>query len=110
MGQSPYRAFGHIPVTLRILDNPEKAQYSSLDVLTFGGGGYEYKRYAVTKDDEEKEIVQNIGHDIFNICAQKEECTILQDTAEYLMAEEPQSCLPRSEKIRTFALRYFSKQ
>ena len=44
-------------------DNPEKAHYSTVDVLTYGG--FSYKRYASTKEDEEKEIQNQMGA-IFN--------------------------------------------
>ena len=86
MGAEPVSSLWAYTRYLTHLDNPEKAQYSSLDVLTFGG--YEYKRYAVTKDDEEKEIVQNMGT-IFNICAERQMYDFAE-TAEFLMAEEPQ--------------------
>ena len=84
-GAEPVQSLWAYTRYLTHLDNPEKAQYSSLDVLTFGG--YEYKRYAVTKDDEEKEIVQNIGQR-FSTSVHKILCTSFADTAEYLMAEE----------------------
>lgn len=49
------------------MDNPEKAQYSTLDVLTFGG--FEYKRYASTKEDEERETCGRMA-EIMNMCAE----------------------------------------
>lgn len=66
------------------IDNPEKAQYSSLDVLTFGG--YEYKRYAQTKEDEEKDMISKMGK-IFNIITEKQ-LFDFADIAEYLLQEE----------------------
>lgn len=65
-------------------DNPEKAQYSTLDVLTFGG--FEFKRYSSTKEDEEKDTISKMGR-IMNLVAEKglyEYCEV----AEYLMSEE----------------------
>lgn len=67
-------------------DNPEKAQYSSLDVLTFGG--FEYKRYASTKEDEDKDTGEKMGR-IFAIMAERnlfEFCHV----AEFLLQEEPE--------------------
>lgn len=64
-------------------DNPEKAQYSSVDVLTFGG--FEYKRYASTKEDEEKQVISQMG-EIFNLIEENELYTFA-DLAEYLMTE-----------------------
>ena len=40
-------------------DDKDKAQYSTLDVLTFGG--YEYKRYVETKEDEERDTIGKMG-------------------------------------------------
>lgn len=68
------------------MDNPEKAQYSTLDVLTFGG--FEYKRYASTKEDEERatsgcmaEIMNaSIEYGIYDFAGM----------ADYLMAERPE--------------------
>lgn len=67
-------------------DDPDKAQYSSVDVLTFGG--FEYKRYVETKEDEEKEVVSKMGQ-IFNLVAEYElfDFSVL---AEYLMTEAPE--------------------
>ena len=67
-------------------DNADKAQYSSLDVLTFGG--FEYKRYASTRDDEERDTTERMGK-IFNIMAEgnlDEFCHV----AEYLWQNEPE--------------------
>ena len=69
MGAEPVNSLYSMTRYLTHMDNPEKAQYSSLDVLTFGG--YEYKRYASTKDDEEKQVVSNIGKILFSICAKR---------------------------------------
>lgn len=66
-------------------DNADKAQYSSLDVLIFGG--FEYRRYCETKEDEEKDTQTKMGK-IFNVCAEYG----LYDfgmLADYLMTEEP---------------------
>lgn len=41
------------------MDNPEKAQYSAVDVLTFGG--FSYKAYATNKEDEEKDTAKGMG-------------------------------------------------
>lgn len=66
------------------LDNPEKAQYSVCDVLTFGG--FDYGKYGKTKEDEEREIIGNMGK-IFNIVAEKS-ITEFSDLAEILMFEQ----------------------
>lgn len=66
-------------------DNPEKAQYSSVDVLTFGG--FEYRRYASTKEDEEKETIGKMGQ-IFSVIAEKN-IYEFADIADYLMSEAP---------------------
>lgn len=86
VGCEPISSLFSMTRYLTHLDNPEKAQYSSTDVICFGG--FEYKRYVSTKDDEEKEIVANMGT-IFNICAQKNMYDFA-DCAEYLMAEQPE--------------------
>ena len=88
------------------MDDPDKAQYSSLDVLTFGG--YEYKRYGQTKDDEEKQIVANMGA-IFNLCADRQMYDFA-DTAEYLMAEEPELFSTFRKNPYFFATFFKSKQ
>lgn len=67
-------------------DNKDKAQYSSLDVLTFGG--FEYKRYASTKEDEDKDTNAKMGK-IFNIMAEMG-LQEFAEVAEYLMSEEPE--------------------
>lgn len=64
-------------------DNPEKAHYSSLDVLTFGG--FEYKRYASTKEDEEKQQMSQMG-EIFSLVEEKQLYNF-SDLAEFLMTE-----------------------
>lgn len=67
-------------------DNPEKAQYSTLDVITFGG--FEYKRYSSTKEDEEKETVGNMTA-IMNL-VMTQDLFEYSDLAEYLITEEPE--------------------
>lgn len=64
-------------------DSPEKAKYSTLDVLTFGG--FEYRRYASTKEDDEKKTMSEMG-EIFNLIEDKELYNFA-DLAEYLMTE-----------------------
>lgn len=66
------------------LDNPEKAQYSALDVLTFAG--FEYKRYANTKEDEDKEIIKQMGK-IFNLMVEKS-LYDFSSLGDYLITEE----------------------
>lgn len=68
------------------MDNPEKAQYSTVDVLTFGG--FEYRRYANSKEDEEKQQMSQMG-EIFNIVEDKQLYNF-SDLAEYLMFERPE--------------------
>lgn len=75
--------YGHTRY-LTHLDNPDKAQYSALDVITFGG--FEYKRYAQTKEDEEKDMISKMGQ-IFNIIAEKQ-LFDFAEIAEYLLQEE----------------------
>lgn len=67
-------------------DNPEKAHYSTVDVLTFGG--FEYKRYASTKEDEEKQTLSQMG-EIFGAI---EEFNLysFSDLADYLLQEKPE--------------------
>ena len=67
-------------------DNPEKAQYSSLDVLTFGG--FEYKRYASTKEDEDKDTSEKMGR-IFAIMAERN-LGVLSRGGVPLLQEEPE--------------------
>lgn len=83
VGCEPVSSLYSMTRYLTHMDSPEKAQYSGLDVLTFGG--FEYRRYASTKEDEEKKVVANMGQ-IFNIVA---ELGIYEfaDLAEYLMSE-----------------------
>lgn len=106
VGAEPIQSLWSYTRYLTHMDNPEKAQYSSLDVLTFGG--YEYKRYALTKDDEEREIVQNMGT-IFNICAEKDMYDFAE-TAEYLMQEKPQLFTTFRKNPYFFATFFKSKQ
>lgn len=84
VGAEPVNSLYSMTRYLTHMDNPDKAQYSTLDVLTFGG--FEYKRYANTKDDEERKIVCNIGK-IFSICAEKSMYDF-GEVAEYLMSEQ----------------------
>lgn len=65
-------------------DDMDKAQYSTLDVLTFGG--FEYKRYVQTKEDEERDTIGKMGK-IFNVVAEYG-LNDFADLAEYLMQED----------------------
>lgn len=67
-------------------DNPEKAHYSTIDVLTFGG--FEYRRYASTKEDEEKQTLSQMGEIFQSI----EEFSLysFSDLADYLLQEKPE--------------------
>lgn len=105
-GAEPVQSLWAYTRYLTHMDDPDKAQYSTLDVLTFGG--FEYKRYAKTKDDEEKEIVQNMGT-IFNICAERQMYDFAE-TAEYLMTEEPQLFTTFRKNPYFFATFFKSKQ
>lgn len=67
-------------------DNKEKAQYSALDVLTFGG--FEYKRYASTKEDEDKECSEKMGR-IFAIM-EEHRAEEFHHVAQILFADEPE--------------------
>lgn len=67
-------------------DNPEKAHYCTVDVLTFGG--FEYKRYASTKEDEEKQTLTQMGQ-IFNAIVEKKLYNF-SDCADYLLTEQPE--------------------
>lgn len=87
-------------------DNPEKAQYSSIDVLTYGG--YEYKRYVETKEDEERDIVSKMG-EIFNICAERMMYDFAE-CAEYLMCERPELFTTFRKNPYFFATFFKSKQ
>lgn len=86
VGAEPVNSLYGMTRYLTHMDNPEKAQYSTIDVLTFGG--FEYKRYASSKEDEEKQTVSQMGEIIgivtenlvFNFC----------DLAEILMNERPE--------------------
>lgn len=66
-------------------DDKDKAQYSSLDVLTFGG--FEYRRYVETKEDEEKDTQTKLRK-IFALCAERG-LYDFGELAEYLLSEEP---------------------
>lgn len=67
-------------------DNPEKAHYSTVDVLTFGG--FEYRRYASTKEDEEKQTLTQMGEIFHSI----EEYSLysFSELADYLLQEKPE--------------------
>ena len=67
-------------------DSKDKAQYSALDVLTFGG--FEYKRYASTKEDEDREATERVGR-IFELM-DKNGLQHFHQVAGYLMQEEPE--------------------
>lgn len=84
VGCEPVRSLYSITRYLTHKDDPDKAQYSSLDVLTFGG--FEYKRYVETKEDEERDTISKMGQ-IFNIVAEKGiyDFSVL---AEFLMTEQ----------------------
>lgn len=83
VGAEPVNSLYGMTRYLTHADNPDKAQYSSIDVLTFGG--FEYKRYASTKEDEEKQVIGQMG-EIFNLIEEHELYTFA-DLAEYLMTE-----------------------
>lgn len=106
VGCEPISSLFSMTRYLTHLDNPEKAQYSSTDVICFGG--FEYKRYVSTKDDEEKEIVANMGT-IFNICAQKNMYDFA-DCAEYLMSEQPELFTTFRKNPYFFATFFKSKE
>lgn len=67
-------------------DNPEKAHYSTVDVLTFGG--FEYKRYASTKEDEEKQVMSQMGEIFRDI--EDRSLYSFSDVADYLLQEKPE--------------------
>lgn len=67
-------------------DNKDKAQYSALDVLTFGG--FEYKRYASTKEDEDKECTERMVR-IFNLMEERR-VEDFHQVADLLWSEEPE--------------------
>lgn len=67
-------------------DNKDKAQYSALDVLTFGG--FEYKRYASTKEDEDKECTEKMVR-IFNLMEERG-VGDFHHVADLLWSEEPE--------------------
>lgn len=106
VGCEPVSSLYSMTRYLTHMDSPEKAQYSGLDVLTFGG--FEYRRYATTKDDEEKEVVANMGK-IFNLCAERGMYDFA-DTAEYLMAEQPELFTTFRKNPYFFATFFKSKQ
>ena len=64
----------------------DKVKYSSTDVLTFGG--FEYKRYVNTKEDEEKQTLGNLSR-ILNLVEERTLYTF-HELAEFLMCEEPE--------------------
>lgn len=67
-------------------DNKDKAQYSALNVLTFGG--FEYKRYVSTKEDEERECTAKMVQ-IFGLM--EERCVVdFHHVADLLWSEEPE--------------------
>lgn len=86
VGAEPVNSLYGMTRYLTHMDNPEKAQYSTMDVLTFGG--FEYRRYASTKEDEEKETVGRIG-EIMEI-VQNNLIFGFSDLAEVLMTERPE--------------------
>lgn len=86
VGAEPVNSLYGMTRYLTHMDNPEKAQYSTMDVLTFGG--FEYRRYASTKEDEEKERVGHIG-EIMEI-VQNNLIFGFSDLAEILMTERPE--------------------
>lgn len=86
VGAEPVNSLYGMTRYLTHMDNPEKAQYSTMDVLTFGG--FEYRRYASTKEDEEKETVGHIG-EIMEI-VQNNLIFEFSDLAEVLMTERPE--------------------
>jgi hypothetical protein len=86
VGAEPVNSLYGMTRYLTHMDNPEKAQYSTMDVLTFGG--FEYRRYASTKEDEEKETVGHIG-EIMEI-VQNNLIFGFSDLAEVLMTERPE--------------------
>lgn len=94
VGAEPVNSLYGMVRYLTHADNPEKAQYSAVDVLTFGG--FEYRRYASTKEDEEKQQISQMGK-IFNLIEEKR-LYCFSDLAEYLMTEETElfSCLRKN--------------
>lgn len=68
------------------MDSPDKAQYSTLDVLTFGG--FEYKRYANTKEDEERETNSKVCR--IMTLAVEHELHYFGELADYIVGEEPE--------------------
>ena len=86
VGAEPVNSLYGMTRYLTHMDNPEKAQYSTMDVLTFGG--FEYRRYASTKEDVEKETVGHIG-EIMEI-VQNNLIFGFSDLAEVLMTERPE--------------------
>lgn len=106
VGCEPVNSLYAMTRYLTHMDDPDKAQYSTLDVLTFGG--YEYKRYGTTRDDEERQIVANMGR-IFNLCAEKVMYDFA-DTAEYLMVNDPELFTTFRKNPYFFATFFKSKQ
>lgn len=86
VGAEPVNSLYGMTRYLTHADNPEKAQYSNVDVLTFGG--FQYKRYASTKDDEEKQVLSQMG-DIFK-AIEEFQLYNFSDLADYLLQEQPE--------------------
>lgn len=86
VGAEPVNSLYGMTRYLTHMDNPEKAQYSTLDVLTFGG--FEYKRYASSKEDEEKRTIGEMG-EIMGIVNENMVYNF-SDLAEILMQERPE--------------------
>lgn len=86
VGAEPVNSLYGMTRYLTHADNPEKAQYSSVDVLTFGG--FQYNRYATTKEDEEKETMSQMGQ-IFNSIIENSLYSF-SDCADFLMTEQPE--------------------
>lgn len=86
VGAEPVNSLYGMTRYLTHMDNPEKAQYSSVDVLTYGG--FEYKRYASSKEDEEKQILGQMG-EIMQI-VNDNMIYNFSDLAEVLMTERPE--------------------
>lgn len=86
VGAEPVNSLYGMTRYLTHMDNPEKAQYSTMDVLTFGG--FEYRRYASSKDDEEKQTVSQMG-EIMQIIS-GEMIYSFSDLAEILLVERPE--------------------
>ena len=106
VGAEPVNSLYGMTRYLTHMDNPEKAQYSTMDVLTFGG--FEYKRYASSKDDEEKQTVSQMG-EIMGIVAENLVFNF-SDLAEILMTERPELFTVMRKNSYFFACFLKSKQ